>query len=249
MSALTSQEIHRLVYDYIGVEAGYLVGFSYSSHQEFYPYYCGLDIDPLKLTMTTRERFIHILQNASPIDQAKILRGTLVKLPPQSDEAHRKSELATEIESWARRCEGMVVPASITLSITSELIDRAISDAEVLIRENGATSGLDRIHTMIHGYLLAMCDSAGVTCSKEANITALFGLLRHQHPRLHPTGPRSEDVTRLLRALAQILDVLNPLRNHASIAHPNLQLLGEDEARLVINAARSFMQYVTRKLS
>jgi abortive infection Abi-like protein len=250
MSALTPQEIHRLVNDYIGVEAGYLNGFSYSKHQEFYPYYCGLDIDPLKLEgMTTKQRFIHILQNASPADQAKILRGTLAKSPPSATDERRTPEFAAEIESWARRCDGSVVPGALTLSVTSDVVNRAISDAEILIKQNGATSGLDRIHTTVHGYLLAVCDMASIAHNNEANITTLFALLRQHHPRLQPIGPRADDVTKILRALAQIIDVLNPMRNQASLAHPNPELLGEDEAWLVINAARSFMHYVSRRLS
>lgn len=71
MSELTRQEILQLFNE------SYLVGFSDSSHKAFYLYYCGLGIDPLELAdMTTRHRFIHILEQASAPDQAKILRGT-----------------------------------------------------------------------------------------------------------------------------------------------------------------------------
>lgn len=37
---------------------------------DFYPEYCDLDIDPNEFEGTTRERFIHILSNASPKEQA-----------------------------------------------------------------------------------------------------------------------------------------------------------------------------------
>lgn len=81
---MTRPEIYSLVNDYIGVDGGYLREFTYRTHQEFYPYYCDLDIDPLTLEgMTTRERFIHILEKAAPHDQAKILRGVLKKCPPR----------------------------------------------------------------------------------------------------------------------------------------------------------------------
>lgn len=250
MSKLTRQEILKLVNGYIGVDGGYLMDFSYSSHQEFYPYYCGLDIDPLELKdMTTRYRFIHILEQASILDQAKILRGTLAKCPPDSSDPRRTPEKAREIESWARRCESSVVSGDFSLTITSAVVERAISDAEVLIRENGATSGIDRIHTTLHGYLFAVCDQAGIAHDSNANITALFGLLRQKHHGFQPNGHRSNDVTTVLRALASIIDAMNPVRNQASVAHPNPILLDEDEAWLVINAARTFLHYVSRKLS
>lgn len=249
LSGLTGREILRVVNDYVGVDSGYLVGFSYSSHQEFYPYYCGLNIDPLQLSdMTTRQRYLHILEHATPADQAKILRGTLVKCPHGSS-SWRTPELAAELESWARRIEGAVVSGTALSAITSDVVDRAIADAEVLIRENGATSGIDRIHTSLHGYLLAVCEREGISHDADANIAGLFSLLRQYHPCLQAVGPRSADITRMLRALATIADALNPVRNMASVAHPNPTLLAEDEAWLVINAARTLMQYLGRKFN
>lgn len=250
MSKVTRQEILKVVNDYIGVEGGYLVDFTYNNHQEFYPYYCGLNINPHELeNMTTRQRFIAILENASPNDQAKILRGVLAKCPPAVEHNRRTQERAAEIESWARRSEGAVVPGSFSFAITSDVVERAISDAEVLIRENGATSGIDRIHTALHGYLLAVCNSANIPHTTGANITALFVLLRQHHAKLQPAGPRADDLTKILRALSAIVDAFNPVRNQASVAHPNPQLLEEDEAWLVINSARALLHYIERKIS
>ncbi|HYK00671.1 MAG TPA: hypothetical protein VE974_02880 [Thermoanaerobaculia bacterium] len=63
-SGLTRPEIFSVVSGYIGVDGGYLCDFTYSSHAEFYPYYCDLDINPLELEgMTTRNRFIKILDD------------------------------------------------------------------------------------------------------------------------------------------------------------------------------------------
>ena len=44
---MTRPEIYSLLNDHIGVDSGYLRDFTYRTHQEFYPYYCDLDIDPL----------------------------------------------------------------------------------------------------------------------------------------------------------------------------------------------------------
>jgi hypothetical protein len=51
----------------------------------------------------------------------------------------------------------------------------------------------------------------------------------------------------VLNASGSILDALNPLRNNASVAHPNAQLLGRDEAQLVINVGRSLLTYLDAK--
>jgi very-short-patch-repair endonuclease len=78
---LKPSEIHRLVYDYIGVDSGYLCGFSYRTHREFYPNYCELDIDPDGYEGSTRAKFTQILREANATDQIKILEGLFKKSP------------------------------------------------------------------------------------------------------------------------------------------------------------------------
>src|SRR5262249_18023589 len=70
------------------------------------------------------------------------------------------------------------------LKITSETVDRALSDAETLIRANGAASGLDRVHTAFHGYLQTVCEEANLTFTPDSSITFLFQLIRKDHPKL-----------------------------------------------------------------
>jgi hypothetical protein len=82
----------------------------------------------------------------------------------------------------------------------------------------------------------------------EPNLTQLFKLIRVHHPAFRDFGTRPEDVAKLLGAMATVVDVLNPLRNKASVAHPNEQLLEEPEALLVINSVRTLLNYLDTKL-
>jgi len=134
-------------------------------------------------------------------------------------------------------------------AITSDVVERAINDAESLIRSSGATSGVDRIHTALDGYLRVACDESGITYGKDPNITYLFSQLRQHHSAFQDLGPRAKDITQIVRALSSVLDVINPLRNKASMAHPNQQLLDEAEAMLVINSARTILHYIDSKLA
>ena len=52
-------------------------------------------------------------------------------------------------------------------------------------------------------------------------MTALFKRLRSHHPAFIENGPRAQDITQVMRAMSAIMDALNPLRNNASVAHPN----------------------------
>lgn len=250
MAGLTHLELMKVVNRYIGGTGGYLGDFSYRTHADFYPDFCDLDINPNQVRGTTRDRFINILQNAPQADQAKLIRGVVQRFPLGQHQAPRTrtETLRSELLELATQLDGAAVAAP-SPRITSAVLKRALSDAETLIRIQGATSGIDRLHTALHGYLIAVCYDAGITCTSEASITTIFHLLRQQHAKLRGSGPREQNITQILRALAAILDAMNPVRNMASAAHPNAELLEEPEATLAINACRTVLQYLDGKLT
>lgn len=196
---LSRQEIYKVVNDYIGVSGdGYLGDFSYRRHEEFYPYYCDLDIDVEQYRPgSTRETFIRILEDVGGPDQAKILKGVLAKYPPESA---RREKLAPEIHAMIARLAGSPAVESPRPRITTATVERAIRDAETLIEKSGATSGVDRIHTALHGHLIAACDDAEISYPKDPDLTALIKLLRQHHPKLQNLGPRAQA---LLRSFAR----------------------------------------------
>lgn len=250
MAGLTGLQIVKVVEQYIGVSGGYLGDFSYRSHAEFYPLYCELDFNPNDIEGSTRQRFISILSAANPSDQAKILRGVLERFPVggNSAPASRTSELRAEILDWIAKLEAAPGVANPAPAITSAVVERAIADAETLIKSSGATSAVDRIHTALHGYLRAICSNASITVPSDASLTLLFKLVREQHPALASQAVRRQDITHVLRALAAIIDALSPVRDRASVAHPNPELLDKPEAMLVVNAARTVIHYLDARL-
>jgi len=133
--------------------------------------------------------------------------------------------------------------------ITSEVLRQTLDDVEALIQARSPTSCVDRIHTALHSYLQAVCDTHGIAYEPDASITHLFKTLRNEHPALANLGPRTDDIEKILRAFASIMDALNPIRNRASAAHPNVELLGTDEAVLVINVTRTLLHYLDSKFS
>jgi len=223
MAGLTISEIMKIVNRYVGVSGGYLGDFSYRTHADFYPEYCGEDIDPYKYEGTTRERFIAILSGASPQVQAKVVRGVLERFPlnAQNRPDTRTKQLHDELLEISKRLEASSPVLSPDLRINSAIVERAIGDVEALIQSSDAVSGVDRIHTALHGYLRAACDAENMKYAKADSITKLFKLLRQHHPALQNLGTRSQDIERILQSSANIMDALNPIRNNASVAHPN----------------------------
>jgi hypothetical protein len=245
---LTRVDIYAVVNDYIGVKDGYLGDFSYRTHTDFYPQYCDLDINPNEYPGTTRDRFIHILMTADPSVQAQILRGVLERFPVEG--SGTRGRVRERILAMIARLDGTTGPvvASPAPRITSEVVDRALSDAESLLRTRGATSGVDRVHTALHGYLMALCDEAAIDYPTDSSVPTLFKLLRERHPSLRADGPRADDVTQVLRSLATIINSLGPVRNMASVAHPNRLLLKAPEAMLMFNVVRSILHYLDAKI-
>jgi hypothetical protein len=250
---LSDAEMMSLLYDYIGVDGGYLWGFSYRTHEEFYPRFCNVMLDVAKLREqhgTTRNTFLAILRNADPPFQTKIVEGVFAYLPidrfPEEAQA-AKVAAKSRLQNAVARIRGQAVEID-DLAVKNETVERAIQDAAVLIREQGNTSGVDRVHTALHGYLRALCAANNVTAEDDADAARLLRLLRLNVPRFRPGVARQEDVARIQGALGTIVDALSPIRNQATLAHPNEALLDVAEAALAIDAARTVLNYVNRKL-
>jgi hypothetical protein len=142
---------------------------------------------------------------------------------------------------------GFVAPPDAPKDVASTA-SRAFLEAAGLVRNGQASSAIDRIHTALHAYFLELCGGAGIEAGADPTTGQLFKLLRDQRAALQPTGPRHEDVTRILRSFAMVVDAMSPIRNKASLAHAN-PLLEEPEALVVIHAAYTIFRYVQDSLA
>src|SRR5689334_8931652 len=164
---------------------------------------------------------------------------------------HTLAELGCHVRFIVVCLESTTSPqpvAAPSLVYSSIVVERALDDAAELIRANGPTSAVDRVHTALHGYLHAACERLALNPAPGDSLTTLFKVLRTNHPSFKEAGPRPQDITTICKAMSSILDALNPLRNQTSVAHPNANLLEEPEAMLVINSARTILHYLDAKL-
>lgn len=241
-------DILKLVNEYIGVHGGCLGDFTYRTHREFYPQFCNIEVDTNDYDGTIRERFIKVLQGSNNETQAEIIRGVPKKYPVGS-EPQRTQQLSDYFNSLANRLRGETAIPNPDLVTASEVLRLALADAETLIQQSGAVSAVDRIHTALHGYLIAVCNKSGIDYEANASLTRLFRSLREEHPALAQVATGSEEIGRVLQACAAIMDALNPLRNRLSVAHPNEKLLGNEEAMLVVNITRTLLYYLDAKFA
>lgn len=249
---LTRKEIGKLVHNWIGVNGGYLGNFSYSTHDRFWMETCDLHVDTTSYPGTTRVCFEETLFEASARDQAAALRAILEDYPPPAEPdpsapRFRSSAFLNEINSWITRLDTGQVGVELDLKSASELVRRALDDADTLMRTSGPQSAVDRVHTAMHGYLHSLCDEVGIPHDDRPTMNQLLKALRAEHPSLADQGARPDDVNKILRSMATIFDSLNPVRNNASVAHPTDELIGEPEAMLVVNTVRTLLSYMESK--
>jgi hypothetical protein len=134
------------------------------------------------------------------------------------------------------------------LGITVRQVEEALADAEQLLKSRSPASAVDRVHTAFHGYLLEQCRKNNITVDREESITLLFKKLRETHLRLKVEIREHQEIDKICKALAVIIDCLNPIRNQHSRAHPNKIIINDDESLLVINSIRTLIHYLNSKL-
>ena len=137
----------------------------------------------------------------------------------------------------------------ISLNISSDVVRRALADAETLMHSTGPANAVDRVHTAFLAYLRTACDGQEIEYLEKDSTVTLLKKLRRSHPGLCDLGPRPDDVEKILNSIGTISDAMLPIRNQASGAHANLNLLDDAEAWLVIGATRTLLEYLDAKLS
>ncbi|WP_414698962.1 abortive infection family protein [Oligoflexus sp.] len=80
-------------------------------------------------------------------------------------------------------------------------------------------------------------------------MTQMLKYLGDHHPAFIQKGHRAQDIGMILRTHGATLDALNPIRNKASVVHPNPILLDPPEALLVINTIHTLISYLYHKMS
>ena len=112
---------------------------------------------------------------------------------------NKKTRLALENDAPEVLLElGLVdshVPAMAAGSITaSQVVERALADADRLLLTSGPISCVDRLHTALHGYLKDLNVKSGLTVEENSSVTQLFKLLRAGHPKLQHLGNQDKDI-------------------------------------------------------
>ncbi|MCY4539167.1 MAG: abortive infection family protein [Chloroflexi bacterium] len=252
---LQFKDIEFVVAHYIGEE-----GFSYQrafgdehSLRQFYLVDCELDIQPSSPdTRNTLERFVEVLVSQPPQNQAKILRAVRGSIPPGDSytSRERRAKMQTIITGIIERLDSeSTFVDSILPKSTSEVVREALADAEHSISRGRPASAVAATHTALHGYFKQMCDDESIVYKKDMSLPKLFKLLQENHSAFQRSGQHQDKIDNVGKGLATAIHSLNEIRNNATPAHPNDELLDVCDAMLAINALRSIFHYVEEKRS
>lgn len=129
---------------------------------------------------------------------------------------------------------------SITLSKT-------IEDAEEFIKKGKYVSAIDRVHTTLHGYLRWRLDSMNIDYIESESLMQLYSKL---HINLNIT-PESNDINEIIkttiRSASGVINSINTARNKHSLSHPNTDIIGNNEAKLLIGLSKYIFEYIENK--
>jgi hypothetical protein len=261
MAKFGRMEINKVV-SYIGVDGGYLGDFSYRTHEEFYPNYCNLDINPYEYYGTTRERFIAILTEATASNQARIIQGIIEKYPLSYFEEQIENEYKTFTEKnynekeklrhtltqYVTRLKGEVMEHD-DLKHDFEFVNEVLEQANTLIANHSYGSAVDRTHTALHAYLTDLCKEASIIFdSKTTKIQDMWARMKIDHPSFQINmKDHQKPINQTVTAISKFLENLNDIRNNHGFSHPNEEIIDEHEARFIINLSRVLLMYLDSK--
>ena len=126
----------------------------------------------------------------------------------------------------------------------SGIIQKAVDDAMVFIRDGRYDSAVDRVHTAFHGYLRQLLTDHQIVYGREDSLSALYNKLHDYYEKSIQPPDVAVRVKTIMRSGVGIINTVNELRNNNTIAHPNGLLIQVREAQLVIRLVNAIVDYI-----
>lgn len=132
-----------------------------------------------------------------------------------------------------------------SISLT-EVIAKAISDAELLMEQGKYDSAFDRVHTAFHGYLRKVLENKQVAYEESDTLSQLYSKLHMEFSANIGSTEIAELIKKSLRSASGIISAINEMRNRHSLVHPNDDLLQKREAELAIKLIKDLSDYINK---
>lgn len=129
------------------------------------------------------------------------------------------------------------------ISLT-QVISKAVNDAELLMQQGKYDSAFDRVHTAFHGYLRKVLDNRNVPYEESDTLNQLYNKLHSDICNKITPSPMADLIKTTLRSGSGIISSMNDMRNRHSLSHPNAELISNREAKFVIQLVKTMSNYI-----
>ena len=127
----------------------------------------------------------------------------------------------------------------------SDVVSQAIEDAESFMSNGEYQRAFDRVHTAFHGYLIEILKKYEITVPRDENLSKLYSRIQQLiEKEIQPTE-LADIVKTTIRSSNGMISSLNEARNRHSLAHPNTNIIGKREAKLIIGISSTVTDYIS----
>ncbi len=252
---------------FLGMESGYVGGFSDRTFREFVGEVTGLDIELEKYHYASNSkanRLRQFLKVESDTIVGKLLEELCIhwleKLKESEsnswytkdeDEFKKKEELFHECIRIAQSLQGNIVEdiSAIKPNVDDLDFSKLAESIRDSIQKNLPEVALDRLHTFVMKYIRQLCKKHGIEFAVDETLHSIFG--KYVRFLTDQGLLESEMSRRILKTSISNLDSFNEVRNNRSFAHDN-PILNYEESVLVFNSISSmvkFLEAVETKIS
>lgn len=188
--------------------------------------------------------FLHI---QVPVEGYELIKRNEEKILPIAEKVFGRQgdHFLTDIETGIIVVNHEIIDFSgITLT---DVISKAIEDAEVFMSDGKYDSAFDRVHTAFHGYLRKKLDDLGESYEESDTLNQLYNKL-HNYVGVNIEIDQSGLMKTALRSASGIINSINELRNRHSLVHPNESIISVREAELCIRLVKELSDYIERSI-
>lgn len=190
--------------------------------------------------------YCSILHIQVPLDkqQSYINESKKILDIAQSIYGRQEDNLLTDIDIGILVENNEIVDFS-SISITN-VIEKAVADAEMFMGEGKYDSAFDRIHTAFHGYLRKILENKQVEYEESDTLSQLYTKLHSKIEEEICDPEIAELVKKTIRSASGVITAINDIRNRHSLSHPNQSIIEKREAEFVIHIVKDVSDYIAR---
>jgi hypothetical protein len=245
MSDLTILE-KRTLERALGMEGGYVLGFSNRTFAEFFLDAVRIDIYDVKYnrgggSKANRMRAFWELESNHLVGRVLDLLFTGWDEFKGYDAPDEPPEECQRIVRRLKESAPFPDIAAVTPNVEDqsfEALARSVRDA---IDRNEPESGLDRLHTFVVKYFRALCNKRGIDTPRDKPLNSVVG---EYVKALKGEGLMESEMTeRILKSSISVMETFNRVRNEQSYAHDN-KVLNRNESVLILSHVTSLIWFI-----